>query len=919
MITHRLADLERNCLALLTGEFRICITGLHFAMIESFNQNCHDIRYRKGIMQVCFMNQIYTDSARWCTGYHPLRRCVHIQRYASIGPGSRRITVCSAQPIPSTEDPLQFQDDVVVNDSRSFSEVLEKLGTLALGQESDDSTETTPDKVEMQQQHLQNLLGNVDGTALESEEIASTLLKSSAFSDVIFDRSNDFESGDMFNTLLEQERYSALNNPSHNLPETNSSVASSELDNREETEYDVLDTEKTSSSSAPVSNIDLSSKLLEVQQRRQTAERTEGEYSKLNTIIDKLAALPGEKEALLPLELSPSELEHRLLISSTKNARIISTDIHDDRTPYNSLTASAERLAFEQTQFPYRPRPILEIQKAFQDAESTNCGVCKRNVQKSDIEEGFFCSGCYSKIFVQIDSPTGALPQHKRLDGLTPSIRKTIDDVWEKKKLTLRKLSGGKIPFRAHTNFRNSASPPSAPSERRSQSGTSLASRNTGNSDSKAPSGPPGSPPPPSVSANGQGPERRDEWTVRASNRSLRTINPIRNLVQGIDVKPNPAKELIKLSVGDPTLYGNLKVSKKAVDEYCKVIQSMKHNGYSMSMGSLEARTAIAERYTLPSAPLTPDDVVLAGGTSGALELAIGALANEGDNILLPLPGFPLFRTIAEGFGIECRYYRLLPNDQWEIDLKHLATLADSRTAAIVVNNPSNPCGSVFKKEHIQQILKTASKLHLLVIADEVYADMVFSESEFTSIGSQSVDVPVISVGGISKQFVVPGWRLGWILLHDRNDLLKQGDVRKGIRQFTTRMLVPNSPAQAVVPYLLSGGVEDESFKAIMSELELNAKFTVKALAKAPGLRCIAPQGAMYTMAEIDSELLGFADDMEFTKALLREESVFVLPGQCFQAPNFIRIVFCAPQFVLSEAFHRIRRFCSRRAGLGGF
>lgn len=381
---------------------------------------------------------------------------------------------------------------------------------------------------------------------------------------------------------------------------------------------------------------------------------------------------------------------------------------------------------------------------------------------------------------------------------------------------------------------------------------------------------------------------------------------------------PNPGLDLIKLSVGDPTVYGNLKVPQRFIDRYCEAIKGGKYNGYSLSYGTLAAREAVAKRYTLPGtqSALTADDVVLASGTSGALELCIGALCNEGDNILLARPGFPLFATIAGNFGVECRYYDTLPNQRWEINLGKLenGSIIDARTKAIVVNNPSNPCGSVYSREHILEIFCVAERFHLPVIADEVYADMAFSGTAFHSMGSLSENVPVLSVGGISKQFVVPGWRLGWVCIHDRNGVLANGGMLQGMRQLTTRMLVPNSPAQACVPEMLGGSVEDTGFRELMNTLETNAQFTVKALQEAPGIRCIAPQGAMYTMAELDTQLLGFKDDMEFTKTLLKEESVFVLPGQCFQAPNFIRIVFCAPQFVLSEAFHRMRRFCKRHA-----
>lgn len=404
-------------------------------------------------------------------------------------------------------------------------------------------------------------------------------------------------------------------------------------------------------------------------------------------------------------------------------------------------------------------------------------------------------------------------------------------------------------------------------------------------------------------------------WNVKASDRSLRTINPIRQLVQGISGSPNPDKRFIDLSVGDPTVFGNLRVGDDVVEKFCDVVRSGRHNGYTKSMGSVDARVAVAERYSLPScAPLTADDVVLTSGVSGALELAIGALANEGDNVLLPRPGFPLFKTNLGCFGVHARYYSILPDQEWEVDLEELASQADERTVAIVINNPSNPCGSVYSAAHVRAIVSAASALRIPIIADEVYADMVFSGREFVSIASMSSDVPVLSVGGLSKQFVVPGWRAGWILIHDRHRILENGSVRAGIEKLSTRMLTMNALVQGVIPHMLEPGTASTAFQQLMTTLESNAAVTMDGLAGCVGLRCLEPQGSMYLMAQVDVELLGFEGDMEFTKTLRKEESVFVLPGECFMAPNFVRIVFCATPEILREAAGRIKEFCARHA-----
>ena len=608
---------------------------------------------------------------------------------------------------------------------------------------------------------------------------------------------------------------------------------------------------------------------------------------------------------------NPRELQE--IIDSIAISVIVDFAAEKSRSKANALTAGAYNYFHYLHTIPRSYSPFSPMQSAFFRILNPPCPRCHVHTSPNQLDNvDGVCDQCYRTIFLQSGPADVHSGDPSWVDGEMREEIKIQEQRLEKEaatmtqqilnELTGKETSTNVISATASTQggAKGSTSTPRSP--------VSVGSNGmTGNNQ------------------NGQG-ERppairmqrniSDGWNVRASARSLRTVNPIRNLVQNIDVEPNPEKDLIKLSVGDPTVYGNLKVSDEAIAKFCEVIQEGKSNGYSMSMGSVEARTAVAQRYSLPNSRLTADDVVLATGTSGAIELALGAIANEGDNVILPRPGFPLFTTIAEGYGIECRYYGLDPERNWEIKLADIAPLTDNRTRAIVVNNPSNPCGSVFSATHVEEILAVASALRLPVIADEVYADMVFSDCKFTPIAAKSDDVPVLSVGGISKQFVVPGWRLGWLLLHDRNQLLEKGDVKRGIRQLTTRMLVPNTPTQALVPTLLEDGVEDnKAFQELMKELESNAQFTVKSLATAKGIQCIQPQGAMYVMAKIDVKRLGFEDDMQFAKELLREEAVFVLPGQCFQAPNFVRIVFSAPQNVLAEAFFRIRSFCSRRLG----
>lgn len=367
---------------------------------------------------------------------------------------------------------------------------------------------------------------------------------------------------------------------------------------------------------------------------------------------------------------------------------------------------------------------------------------------------------------------------------------------------------------------------------------------------------------------------------------------------------------MISLALGDPTVYGNFTIADECVDAVTRALHSHKADGYAPSHGFESARNAVATKYSSEEAPLTSKDVLLTSGASHALEICINTLCDEGSNILIPRPGFSLYRTLAEAKKIECRYYDLLPSKSWEVDLKHLESLIDENTATVVLNNPSNPCGSVYSEAHLHDILALCEKHRLVVISDEIYADMAFTGSNFTRLARLTRTVPVLEVGGLAKRYLVPGWRLGWVLIHDRNDVLKE--VRDGLQRMTTLILGPNSVIQASLQDILHH-TPSTFYDQTMKALEHNAKLSLDIVSKIPGLTPVQPQGAMYMMIGINVEQFkDIKSDLDFVEKLVSEESVLCLPGQCFRYPNFVRIVFTAPPEKLQEAFERIAQFCQR-------
>eukprot|EP00128_Syssomonas_multiformis_P010920 Colp12_sorted_trinity150504_noHs@9751 len=402
------------------------------------------------------------------------------------------------------------------------------------------------------------------------------------------------------------------------------------------------------------------------------------------------------------------------------------------------------------------------------------------------------------------------------------------------------------------------------------------------------------------------------EWKVTPSRCAQRTVNPIRQIVDQMKLTPNPEKPMISLSIGDPTIFGNLATSDVVTNAVADAVASLKFNGYPNSTGYESARDAIAKTYSTPEAPLNASDVIIASACSGALDLAITCLVDEGRTLLVPRPGFSLYETVAVSGGMKVKHYNLLPEKSWEIDLVDLESKIDENTAAILVNNPSNPCGSVFSQAHIKEILAVAERHHLPIISDEIYADMAFEGHTFVPLATQTTTVPILTCGGLAKRWLVPGWRIGWILIHDRNNIFSE--VRRGLVSLSQRILGANSVTQGALPAILSN-TPQSFYDSLLATLKEHAELLYQHLVQVPGLRPVQPQGAMYLMVGIDIDYFkDIKDDMDFTQRLVTEQSVFCLPGKCFTYPNFFRIVITPPKDKLVEACTRIAEFCKAHA-----
>lgn len=243
----------------------------------------------------------------------------------------------------------------------------------------------------------------------------------------------------------------------------------------------------------------------------------------------------------------------------------------------------------------------------------------------------------------------------------------------------------------------------------------------------------------------------------------------------------------------------------------------------------------------------------------------------------MPRPGFPIYRTLAETIGVNVKTYNLLPEKNWEADLLDLESKIDSNTAAIIINNPSNPCGSVYDEEHLRNILEIAYRYQIPVIADEIYERLVFPDKHFVSTASIESGVPILICGGLAKRFLIPGWRLGWIIVHD--PIRAFDEVRTGLNALSQRIIGSNTLVQGAIPDILLK--TPQSFHDdLINTLRENAKTTYDALLNVKGLHPYMPDGTMYLMVKIELEHFPeYSTGLEFVSRMMEEESVFCLPG----------------------------------------
>ena len=389
---------------------------------------------------------------------------------------------------------------------------------------------------------------------------------------------------------------------------------------------------------------------------------------------------------------------------------------------------------------------------------------------------------------------------------------------------------------------------------------------------------------------------------IRAAARVGRFSYAIRQVVAEAKKVEATGRKVRYLNIGDPIAFG-FKTPQHMIETVKRAIADG-HNGYGPSAGIVPAREAIAAEYTGRGWAVTPDRVIVTAGTSEGIELALSALVDHGDEVLVPLPTYPLYTAVIAKLGARAVYYRTQANNGWIPDFDQLGGLVTPATRALVVIDPNNPTGASYSTTVRSQLIDFAERHGLPMLADEVYGDLGY-DGPVAPIGSLQRDAAIISFSSLSKAYLAPGWRTGWVAVGASPRL---DDVAAAIKKLADGRLCSAVPMQYAVAAALNGDrSHQELFRAAIKE---RASLTGERLRAMPGVSCMTPSAGFYAMPRIP--LPPGRTDEDYVLALLRATGVLCVYGSGFGLPaadGFLRIVFLASLQELGDIFNLMADF----------
>src|SRR5574343_503931 len=364
---------------------------------------------------------------------------------------------------------------------------------------------------------------------------------------------------------------------------------------------------------------------------------------------------------------------------------------------------------------------------------------------------------------------------------------------------------------------------------------------------------------------------------------------------------------VIKLNIGNPLPFGFEAPEEIVVD----VIRNMRDaSGYTDSLGLFAPRKSIMHYCQEKGIKgVTVEDIFLGNGVSELIVMAMQGLLNNGDQVLVPSPDYPLWTAAVSLSGGIPVHYHCDEAAEWYPDLDDIRSKLTSNTKAIVVINPNNPTGALYPKEILEGILQIAREHGLIVFADEIYDKVLFDGNQHTSIASLADDVLCITMNGLSKNYRSCGYRSGWMIVS--GDKRHAKDYIEGLNMLASMRLCANVPGQMAIQTALGGYQSINDLVGPHGLLTRQRDLAWKMLTEIPGVTCVKPKGALYLFPKLDPKMYPIKDDEQFMLELLKAEKILLVQGTGFNwpHPDHFRVVFLPHEDDLTDAIGRLARF----------
>ena len=366
---------------------------------------------------------------------------------------------------------------------------------------------------------------------------------------------------------------------------------------------------------------------------------------------------------------------------------------------------------------------------------------------------------------------------------------------------------------------------------------------------------------------------------------------------------------IIKLNIGNPQPFG-FETPPEILVEVVRNLPTSQ--GYSDSQGLVSARTAVVQHYQERGIDITDvDDVWLGNGVSELIQVALNALLDEGDEVLIPAPDYPLWTAATSLSGGKPVHYLCDESSGWMPDIEDMRSKITKRTKAIVIINPNNPTGAVYSPEVLRKIADLAVEHGLIVMADEIYDKILYDDAVHTTFATIAPDVFTITFNGLSKAYRLAGFRSDWMVM--TGPRRHAASYIEGVSMLTNMRLCANVPAQHAIQTALGGRQSIRDLVLPGGRLLEQRDAAVNTLRSIPGVTCVEPKGALYVFPRLDPEVYPIVDDRKFVLDFLRAERVLVVQGTGFNwpTPDHLRIVTLPWAADLVEAIERLGNFLS--------